>query len=64
MVSLALHLGRKARLAQGDQLMNYITLLETTAKSSGNCACMGIDPNFSALPEGIGVEEVAGTRKA
>ena len=37
--------------------MDYIKLLETTAKTAGNCACMGIDPNFSALPEGISVED-------
>lgn len=36
--------------------MDYITLLETTAKGAGNCACMGIDPNFSALPEGVSVQ--------
>ena len=37
--------------------MDYISLLESTAKESGNCACMGIDPNFSALPEGMEVSE-------
>lgn len=37
--------------------MNYITLLKSTAKDAGNCACMGIDPNFSALPEGYGVKD-------
>ena len=37
--------------------MNYIQLLEKTARESGNCACMGIDPNFSALPEGVEVSE-------
>lgn len=37
--------------------MNYVQLLETTAKSAGNCTCMGIDPNFSALPEGVSVQQ-------
>ena len=37
--------------------MDYITLLGTTAKKAGNCACMGIDPNFSALPEGVSVQD-------
>ena len=37
--------------------MNYIQLLEKTARDAGNCACMGIDPNFSALPEGVSVED-------
>ena len=36
--------------------MDYIKLLETTAKAAGNCACMGIDPNFSALPAGLSVD--------
>ena len=36
--------------------MDYNSLLTATAKESGNCACMGIDPNFSALPEGVSVE--------
>ncbi len=36
--------------------MNYISLLEKTAKDAGNCACMGIDPNFSALPKGVSVQ--------
>ncbi len=35
--------------------MDYLTLLESTAKEAGNCTCMGIDPNFSALPEGMDV---------
>ena len=37
--------------------MDYITLLQTTAKDAGNCACMGIDPNFGALPEGVSVRD-------
>ena len=37
--------------------MNYLDLLTASAKSAGNCACMGIDPNFSALPEGVSVSE-------
>ena len=37
--------------------MDYITLLQTSAKEAGNCACMGIDPNFSALPEGTSVQD-------
>lgn len=37
--------------------MNYVQLLETTAKSAGNCTCMGIDPNFSALPQGVSVQQ-------
>ena len=37
--------------------MNYIELLSSSAKKAGNCACMGIDPNFSALPEGVEVSE-------
>ena len=35
--------------------MNYLNLLSASAKSSGNCACMGIDPNFQALPDGVSV---------
>ena len=37
--------------------MNYRELLLSTAEKTGNCACMGIDPNFSALPEGMKVDE-------
>ena len=37
--------------------MSYIDLLKTSAQGAGNCACMGIDPNFSALPDGFGVEK-------
>ena len=37
--------------------MNYIQLLESTAKNAGNCTCFGIDPNFSALPEGVSVQK-------
>ncbi len=37
--------------------MNYLELLSSSAKSAGNCACMGIDPNFSALPSGVSVSE-------
>lgn len=36
--------------------MNYAELLKKTALEAGNCACMGIDPNFSALPEGVSVQ--------
>ena len=43
-------------MEKGGALMDYIELLEKTAKESGNCACMGIDPNYSALPEGLSVE--------
>ena len=35
--------------------MDYLTLLKTSAKEAGNCACLGIDPNFSALPQGMDV---------
>ena len=38
-------------------MMDYRDLLEKSAKECGNCGCMGIDPNFSALPMGVGVEE-------
>lgn len=38
-------------------MMNYIQLLEGTARQAGNCTCLGIDPNFSALPEGLGVRD-------
>ncbi len=37
--------------------MNYIQMLERTAREAGNCTCLGIDPNFSALPEGLGVRD-------
>lgn len=37
--------------------MNYIEMLQTTARDAGNCACMGIDPNFGALPAGVSVED-------
>ena len=37
--------------------MDYITLLQKTAKDAGNCACMGMDPNFSALPQGVSVQD-------
>ena len=36
--------------------MDYRTLLEKTAKENKSISCMGIDPNFSALPEGVGVD--------
>ena len=35
--------------------MDYVTLLEKTALAAGNCACLGIDPNFGALPDGLDV---------
>ena len=37
--------------------MNYIELLKDTAAKAGNCACLGIDPNFGALPEGLDVKQ-------
>ncbi|MBP5161674.1 MAG: orotidine-5'-phosphate decarboxylase [Spirochaetales bacterium] len=37
--------------------MNYIELLKDTARKAGNCACLGIDPNFGALPEGLDVRQ-------
>ena len=37
--------------------MNYIELLKHTAAKAGNCACLGIDPNFGALPEGLDVKQ-------
>ncbi|MGN1163820.1 MAG: orotidine-5'-phosphate decarboxylase [Candidatus Ornithospirochaeta sp.] len=37
--------------------MDYRTYLEKSAKEYGNIACMGIDPNFSSLPEGVSVED-------
>ncbi|MCF0238721.1 MAG: orotidine-5'-phosphate decarboxylase [Sphaerochaetaceae bacterium] len=37
--------------------MNYIQLLRESAKEVGNCGCLGIDPNFSALPEGMNVKD-------
>ncbi len=43
-------------MEEGGALMNYNLLLEKTAKESGNCACMGIDPNFSALPAKLDVK--------
>ena len=36
--------------------MDYRSLLEKTAKENNTISCMGIDPNFSALPEGISVD--------
>lgn len=33
----------------------YIDLLKESALSAGNNACFGIDPNFSSLPEGVGI---------
>ena len=36
--------------------MDYIDLLRTSAKDSGSCSCMGIDPNFSALHQGVDVK--------
>jgi orotidine-5'-phosphate decarboxylase len=38
-------------------MTNYIELLEKTAKEAKSCACMGIDPNFSALPQNLTVEQ-------
>ena len=35
----------------------YKELLRKSAKESGNSACMGIDPNLSALPEGLRVDD-------
>ena len=37
--------------------MDYNALLESSARLAGNCACMGIDPNFKALPEGVGAAD-------
>ena len=37
--------------------MNYIELLSSSAKTAGNCACMGIDPDYAALPEGVEVSD-------
>ena len=37
--------------------MDYRTLLRNSAKENNSISCMGIDPNFSALPEGVTVEE-------
>ena len=36
--------------------MDYRSLLEKTAKENNSISCMGIDPNFSSLPEGVGVD--------
>ena len=36
--------------------MDYRSLLEKTAKENNSISCMGIDPNFSALPSGISVD--------
>ncbi len=36
--------------------MMYKEKLIKSAKTTGNCGCMGIDPNFSALPEKMNVE--------
>lgn len=35
--------------------MNYRELLTSSAKKTGNSACMGIDPSFDALPEKMDV---------
>ncbi len=37
--------------------MGYCELLLETARKAGNCACMGIDPSFPALPEGMTVSD-------
>ncbi len=31
--------------------MNYISLLKESAKQAGNCACMGLDPQWQFLPK-------------
>lgn len=36
--------------------MNYRDFLISSAKETGNSASMGIDPNFSSLPEGLTVD--------
>ena len=36
--------------------MNYRELLIASAGKTGNCGCMGIDPNYGALPEGMSVD--------
>ena len=36
--------------------MDYRSLLEKTAKENKSISCMGIDPNFSSLPEGVSVD--------
>nr|WP_044971488.1 hypothetical protein [Treponema denticola] len=35
--------------------MNYIDLLKTSAKKTNNCACMGLDPIFEAVPNKTGM---------
>ena len=35
--------------------MNYIDLLKTSAKKTNNCACMGLDPIFEAIPNKTGM---------
>ena len=35
--------------------MNYIDLLKTSAKKTNNCACMGLDPIFEAIPNKNGI---------
>lgn len=37
--------------------MNYQELLKESSSKSKNIACMGIDPNVSALPEGLSIDE-------
>lgn len=37
--------------------MNYQELLRKSSSESNNIACMGIDPNRGALPEGISIDE-------
>lgn len=37
--------------------MTYKELLLDSAKRTGNCGCMGIDPNLSALPEKMKVDD-------
>ena len=49
-------MGREARLEEGGKIMDYRSLLEKTAKENNSISCMGINPNFSSLPEGVGVD--------
>lgn len=37
--------------------MSYKSLLIESAEKTGNIACMGIDPNLSALPSGMNVDD-------
>ena len=47
----SLWVGGQPWVPQGGE-MNYIQLLEESARDVGNCACMGLDPQLSLIPQG------------